>query len=93
MTERQLIGLLMLIGIPTICVILLTLITSYWIGVIKRNKDNIRDFLHKPPTRKEPKEPLTQQSFEEWKAEKRKRDQGGFVDLDAPVRLPWRRTA
>lgn len=26
--------------------------------------------------------PLTQQSFEEWKAEKRKRDLGGFVDLD-----------
>ena len=37
--------------------------------------------------------PLTQQSFEKWKAEKRKRDQGGFVDLDAPIRLPWRRTA
>lgn len=36
---------------------------------------------------------LTQQSFEEWKAEKQKRDQGGFVDLDAPVRLPWRRIA
>ena len=36
--------------------------------------------------------PLTQQSFEEWKAEKRKRDQGGFVDLDAPIILPWRKT-
>lgn len=35
--------------------------------------------------------PLTQQSFEEWKAEKKKRDQGGFLDLDAPIILPWRR--
>lgn len=35
--------------------------------------------------------PLTQQSFEEWKAEKRKRDQGGFIDLDAEISLPWRR--
>lgn len=35
--------------------------------------------------------PLTQQSFEEWKAEKRKRDQGGFIDLDAKISLPWRR--
>lgn len=31
--------------------------------------------------------PLTQQSFEEWKAEKRKRDQGGFVDLDKLAKL------
>lgn len=37
--------------------------------------------------------PLTQQSFEEWKAEKQKRNQGGFVDLNAPIILPWRRTA
>lgn len=36
--------------------------------------------------------PLTQQSFEEWKAEKRKRDQGGFIDLDAEINLPWMRT-
>nr|WP_325299095.1 hypothetical protein [uncultured Dysosmobacter sp.] len=36
--------------------------------------------------------PFTQADFERWKAEKRKRDQGGFVNLDAPVRLPWQRT-
>ena len=36
--------------------------------------------------------PLTQQSFEEWKAEKRKRDQGGFVNLDVLAGLlrSWR---
>lgn len=34
------------------------------------------------------KKPFTQADFERWK-----QDKGGFIDLDAPIRLPWRRTA
>ena len=34
------------------------------------------------------KKPFTQADFERWKQNK-----GGFVDLDAPIILPWRRTA
>lgn len=34
------------------------------------------------------KKPFTQADFEHWKQNK-----GGFIDLDAPVILPWRRTA
>lgn len=36
---------------------------------------------------------MTQKEFEEWKAEKQKRDQGGFVDLDELGKLFKRRSA
>lgn len=34
------------------------------------------------------KKPFTQADFERWK-----QDKGGFIDLDAPIILPWRKTA
>nr|WP_325299520.1 hypothetical protein [uncultured Dysosmobacter sp.] len=41
------------------------------------------------PTQKaSTKKPFTQADFERWK-----QDKGGFIDLDAPIILPWQRTA
>lgn len=41
---------------------------------------------HEPPTTRTDHKPFTQADFERWK-----QDKGGFIDLDAPVRLHWRK--
>lgn len=88
-------GKTLLFGIPTLIITLGIIIPIYKKGE-KRQKEQWKKELKAEQQEKQEfrqaSKPLTQQSFEEWKAEKRKRDQGGFIDLDAEISLPWRRT-
>lgn len=74
---------LLLIGIPVGLILLIYVLIK---KLVKYNADCKNQ--QKAANMDTSKKPFTQADFERWK-----QDKGGFVNLDAPVRLPWRRTA
>lgn len=87
MTEKSWIIIWVLIA-----VIAIPIIVKLRLWTIKRIANDFKEAEQQEKQEfRQASKPLTQQSFEEWKAEKRKRDQGGFIDLDAEISLPWRR--
>lgn len=53
-----------------------------------RREPQMQNDHYAPPTAQTNKKPFTQADFDRWK-----QDKGGFIDLDAPIILPWQKTA
>lgn len=77
MTEKQIIGLIMLIGIPLICCILIALCVDYWMKKIKGNKKQIQEFIRETLNEDEPEKVKSkikisnsEADFQRWKKER-----------------------
>lgn len=71
---------------------------EYFIAEYEAERRENEAFRKAQQKSKESQRPITQDDIQDdyakWKAAREKaKDQGGFVDLDAPIILPWQRTA
>lgn len=82
---ESIIMILILVAIPIAAIFTLKYLIRFTAKTVYEEKEKARQ---KYEAKGDTKKPFTQADFERWK-----QDNGGFVDLDAPVRLPWQRTA